>query len=275
MACDILIVGVNSASLQIPTFESAAQGLCQLFSNRSSRTNESVLFQLARPVTLLCGADATRSRVSEELVNLGKRCNETHDLSIVALFGGSKIDDDDSLCFECADGFIDLDNARVALRFVNRVCYILDCRYAAKFLDAVQQHQEFSDDWSQKVAAIASTRGHAFSVLTPNQGWHNLFATALLSCPLTDLEYDLDGYLETGDLIISLTLWFESTQARLANEQAKFRRHTILLQNPITDSNKTPAEHFFSQHVEWFVSPNFSLAESIIAHSRWKGSTFV
>lgn len=267
MACDVLIVGVNSAVLQIPTFESAAHGLCRLLSNRNRQTNQNVLFQLARPVTLVCGPDATCERVETELRNLGQRCSATHNMALVAFFGGSKMDVSDSaLLIECVDGFINLDNARTSLACASQVCYILDCRFAARFIDLVQHR---IDD-SQKVAAIASTREHAFSIILPPQGWRNMFAASLLSCPITDLEYDLDDDLQTGDLVVTLALWFESTQANLANMQSQFRRHTIIMHNPIPDSSKTPEEHFFSQHVEWYISPNFSLKETIIAHNHGK-----
>jgi hypothetical protein len=268
MGCDILIIGVNSASVNIPTSETAAQHLSRLFNNQSSRTNESVLFQLAHPVTLLCGSSASRVCVGKELTNLGKRCCKSNDMAIVAFFGGSKYES--AFCLECADGFIDLEHMRHALRFVKRVCYILDCRFAAFFIDTLRL-QDFTSDTAQRVAAIASTREHAFSVLLPVHGWHNMFASALLNCPITDLEFDLDG-LKAGDLVVTLTLWFESTQARFAHSQLAFQKHTIVMQNDLYDSSKSSANHFFSQHVEWFVSPNFSLSETILANNNSQNS---
>lgn len=240
MGCDILIVGVNS--LTNATFEKAAKNLCQLLNNQSSATNQSVLFQIPHSAKLLTGDEATCASVRQQVYNLGKRCAESKHLALFAFFGegsGSV----SSLQIKCSDGLLQMYNDVfiTITAAVERACFILDCDNSSSFVNVVRQHS-----LKNKVAIITSTQTTPLCVAQCN-----VFAHVLLWCSVTDLEYAVPS-LQKEDLIVPLALWFETSQARFAKICGE--------------------QGICGPEIEFFISPNFSFAETIIAHNRLFGA---
>lgn len=242
--CDIVVIGVNATSPQYALFEKVALKLSNLFSNIDPQTNTSVLFRLVRPVSLMLGADAACSEVLDKLFALSTRCRQSGNLAIIAFFGRGEVGES-GLCLKCTDGYLSTNRMHTLMSGVERLCYILHCDYASTFVNTIRSLKSNG----QKVAVLASTQDYPLIVYLPVQKWVDLFAEALLRCPITDLDYSPCEGLEAGDLVVTLTLWFETTQAHFANAQSQIC-------------------NFGNQEIEWYVSPKFTLLENIIAHNK-------